>query len=60
MVYCQYSSRESDPRYCERQMVKRGIYAKYKLRLIELGDAEIERLDDVLPRELVTVGINGN
>lgn len=56
-VYIEYWGRESDPKYRERQAVKRGIYAKYKLRLIELGDAEIERLDDVLPRELVRFGI---
>lgn len=56
-VYIEYWGRESDPKYRDRQAVKRGIYAKYKLRLIELGDAEIERLDDVLPRELVRFGI---
>jgi hypothetical protein len=36
---------------------KQAIYAKYDLQLIELGDPEIERLDDVLPRMLLRVGI---
>ena len=39
----------------DRQAVKRAIYAKHGLRLIELGDAEIERLDDVLPPAFVAV-----
>jgi hypothetical protein len=49
--------RESDPKYRERKAVKQAIYAKYELRLIELGDAEIERLDDVLPWMLLRFGI---
>ncbi len=56
-VYIEYWGRESDPKYRERMTVKQAIYAKYKLRLIELGDAEIERLDDVLPRMLLMFGI---
>jgi hypothetical protein len=42
---------------CDRMAVKQAIYAKHGLRLIELGDAEIERLDDVLPRMLLRFGI---
>ncbi len=52
-VYIEFWGRESDPKYRERKAVKQAIYAKYELRLIELGDAEIERLDDVLPRMLL-------
>jgi hypothetical protein len=37
--------------------VKKAIYEKHNLRLIELGNAEIERLDDVLPRLLLRFGI---
>lgn len=48
---------ESDPKYRDRMAVKQAIYAKHGLRLIELGDAEIERLDDVLPRMLLRFGI---
>ncbi|MEA2712011.1 MAG: hypothetical protein QOF78_4612 [Phycisphaerales bacterium] len=56
-VYIEYWGRDFDPKYRERKAVKQAIYAKYKLRLIELGDAEIERLDDVLPRMLLRFGI---
>jgi hypothetical protein len=56
-VYIEFWGRESDPKYRERMAVKQAIYAKQGLRLIELGDAEIERLDDVLPRMLLRFGI---
>ncbi len=56
-VYIEFWGRESDPKYRERKTVKQAIYAKHGLRLIELGDAEIERLDDVLPRYLLRFGI---
>jgi hypothetical protein len=52
-VYIEFWGRESDPKYRDRMAIKRDIYTKYQLRLIELGDAEIERLDDVLPRMLL-------
>ena len=56
-VYIEFWGREDDPRYRDRQAAKRAIYAKYDLRLIELADAEIERLDDVLPRMLLKFGV---
>lgn len=56
-VYIEFWGRESDPKYRARMAEKQAIYAKYGLRLIELGDAEIERLDDVLPRMLLRFGI---
>jgi hypothetical protein len=56
-VYIEFWGRESDPTYQKRKAVKQAIYAKYGLRLIELGAAEIERLDDVLPRMLLRFGI---
>jgi hypothetical protein len=56
-VYIEYWGLEADPKYRERQAAKRSIYEKHNLRLIELGDAEIERLDDVLPRMLLKFGI---
>lgn len=56
-VYIEFWGRESDPKYQDRQAAKRAIYAKHNLRLIELGNAEIERLDDVLPRRLLRFGI---
>lgn len=56
-VYIEFWGRDSDPKYRERKAVKQAIYSKHGLRLIELGDAEIERLDDVLPRMLLKFGI---
>ena len=56
-VYIEFWGRESDPKYRERMAIKQAIYMKHGLRLIELGDAEIERLDDVLPRMLLRFGI---
>ena len=56
-MYIEFWGRESDPTYQKRKAVKQAIYAKYGLRLIELGAAEIERLDDVLPRMLLRFGI---
>jgi hypothetical protein len=56
-VYIEFWGRESDPQYRARQTTKRALYAKHNLRLIELADAEIERLDDVLPRMLLRFGI---
>jgi hypothetical protein len=47
----------SDPKYREPKPAKQAIYAKHGLRRIELGDAEIERLDDVLPRVFLRLGI---
>lgn len=56
-VYIEFWGLESASRYRERKAAKQAIYAKYEFRLIELGDAEIERLDDVLPRMLLRFGI---
>lgn len=56
-VYIEFWGRESDPKYRDRMAVKQAIYAKNNMRLIELGDAEIERLDDVLPRMLLRFGV---
>jgi len=56
-VYVEFWGRDSDAAYLRRKAVKQGIYATYGLRLIELGNAEIERLDDVLPRMLLRFGI---
>lgn len=56
-VYIEYWGRESDAKYRDRKAVKQATYAKHGFRLIELGDAEIERLDDVLPKMLLRFGI---
>jgi hypothetical protein len=56
-VYIEFWGLQSDPQYRARQTTKRALYAKHNLRLIELADPEIERLDDVLPRVLLRFGI---
>lgn len=56
-VYIEYWGLEADPKYRERKAIKQAIYTKHGLRLIELSDPEIERLDDVLPRLLLRFGI---
>jgi len=52
-VYIEYWGMEDDPKYQKRQQAKRSIYQKYNLGLIELTDADILCLDDVLPRQLL-------
>lgn len=56
-VYIEFWGREKFANYRARQSAKQALYAKYKFQLIELGDAEIERLDDVLPRMLLKFGV---
>ena len=57
-VYVEFWGRKSDPAYRARKAEKQAIYATHGLQLIELGDAEIERLDDVLPKALLRFGID--
>jgi hypothetical protein len=47
----------SDPDYLARSARKRELYGKYGLRLIELTEEDIRRLDDVLPRKLLAFGL---
>jgi hypothetical protein len=56
-VYIEFWGRQSDPKYAARMSAKKALYTKHNLHLIELADAEIERLDDVLPRMLLKFGI---
>jgi hypothetical protein len=56
-VYIEYWGQDADPKYSKRKADKLAIYAKYKLRIIELINSDIERLDDVLPRKLLKFGI---
>ncbi len=56
-VYIEYWGLENDERYIERKKVKLDIYNKYGFKLIELEDADIQNLDDVLPKKLLKFGI---
>lgn len=56
-VYIEYWGMENDERYVERKKVKLDIYKKYGFKLIELEDADIQNLDDILPKKLLKFGI---
>ena len=52
-VYIEYWGRE-DEEYIERRKEKERLYQEYKLDLIPIENEDIERLDDVLSRILLT------
>lgn len=56
-VYIEFWGIENDPKYAERKKVKKEIYHKYDLNLIEIADKHIENLDDHLPRMLLKYDI---
>jgi hypothetical protein len=56
-VYIEFWGLENDPKYSERKKVKKEIYHKYELNLIEIADKHIENLDDHLPRMLLKYDI---
>lgn len=56
-VYIEYWGYENDEKYLNRKKKKKEIYEKYNLNLIELEDKDVQKLDDVLPKYLLTFGI---
>ncbi|MEH7236232.1 glycerol kinase [Bacillus sp. JJ1562] len=56
-VYIEFWGLENDERYKERKKEKIRIYEKYGFNLIELNDADIQNLDDILPKRLLKFGI---
>ncbi|MBM7571689.1 glycerol kinase [Aquibacillus albus] len=56
-VYIEYWGLENDSKYARRKEEKLKIYEKYGFNLIELQDADIQNLDDVLPKKLLKFGI---
>lgn len=52
-VYIEYWGLENDPKYRERMLTKIEIYKRNALPLIELVEADIQSIDDVLPRKLL-------
>ncbi|MCK5805038.1 MAG: glycerol kinase [Lentisphaeria bacterium] len=59
-VYIEYWGMEEDAKYAARKRVKLDLYAKYSYNLIELTDADIFSLDDVMPRKLLSFGISAD
>jgi hypothetical protein len=49
-----------DEKYEKRKEIKKSIYAKNNINLIELGNSEIERLDDKFPILLLKFGVSIN
>jgi len=56
-LYIEFWGMESDAQYRARKEEKLKIYRQYGLNLIELHDADIAQLDDLLPRLLLKFGI---
>jgi hypothetical protein len=56
-VYIEYWGMENDEKYSERKQAKIEVYKKYGFNLIELVDADIQNLDDILPKKLLKFGI---
>lgn len=56
-VYIEFWGLENDSKYLARKNQKKAIYEKYGFNLIELGDAEVQNLDDILPRMLLKFGV---
>ena len=56
-IYIEYWGLENDAKYAARKKSKLDIYKKYQFNLIELGDKEVENLDDHLPRLLLKFGV---
>ena len=56
-VYIEYWGYENDPKYLARKKQKLDIYQKYGFNLIELQDADVQNLDDILPRLLLKYGV---
>ncbi|WP_343781417.1 glycerol kinase [Virgibacillus salarius] len=56
-VYIEYWGLEDNPKYKARKQEKLKIYEKYGFNLIQLKDADIQNLDDILPKKLLKFGI---
>ncbi|WP_235182924.1 hypothetical protein [Gracilibacillus boraciitolerans] len=56
-VYIEYWGLEDNPKYQARKQEKLKIYEKYDFNLIQLKDADIQNLDDILPKKLLKFGI---
>ena len=56
-VYIEFWGMESDAKYARRKAVKQRAYADNDFNLIELNDADLNNLDDVLPRKLLKFDI---
>lgn len=51
-VYIEFWGLENDPKYTERKNKKIGIYKREGLSLIEMTDADLQNIDDILAKKL--------
>ena len=56
-VYVELWEHDNDAGYQKIKRQKLHVYAKYGLTLLELGESDLARLDDVMPRLLLKHGI---
>lgn len=56
-VYVEFWGMENDPQYALRKKTKIETYKKYDLNLIELRDADVQSIDDILPGLLLKFGV---
>jgi hypothetical protein len=56
-VYIEYWGDDNDPRYLAQKQKKLAVYQKYGFKLIELHYADVQNLDDILPRLLLKFGV---
>ena len=56
-VYIEYWGMEEDDKYTKRKEIKKSVYKKEKLNLLELTNKHVENLDDYLPKFLLKYGI---
>ena len=57
-VYIEYWGYENNEKYLKRKEIKKEVYKKYNLNLIEIENKHIDNLDDYLPRLLLNYNIN--
>ncbi len=56
-VYIEFWGLENEPKYQVRKAEKKAIYERYGFNLIELGDSDVQNLDDILPKHLLKYGV---
>ncbi|AYV67631.1 glycerol kinase [Niallia circulans] len=59
-VYIEYWGLENDAKYKQRKERKLEIYKENGFNLIEIQDADIKNLDDILPKKLLAYGVRMN
>jgi very-short-patch-repair endonuclease len=56
-VYIEYWGHDDDPKSLAHKEKKLAVYKKHGFKLIELDDADVQNLDDILPRLLLKFGV---